>query len=231
MMGAGNLKIIFKFIPRPQSLFLLIVGILTLTLRGGATAHADSVPCLTFTKILQGSAPEYMHLRVDADGKATYDGRKLADPPNPRPLEISRATTARLFSLAESLGYFRGLTLESRHKVANMGLKTLTYETGGQVSRVEYNYTENRTADELSLLFEKISAVEEHVAQLDYALKYDHLSLPQQLRQIQMEMDNNDLAEAQLLVPILEKISSNPRVLHLAQSRAQDILTRLHANN
>jgi hypothetical protein len=203
----------------------------SLTLWVGAAALAGSASRLTYTKVLKGSVPEYMHLVVDADGKATYDGRKLADPPNPRSFEISRATTERLFSLSQSLGYFRSLTLESRHKVANMGLKTLTYEAAGQVSRVEYNYTENHTADELSQLFEKISAIEEHIAQLDYEIKYDPLSLPQQLRQIQMEMNDNELAEAKLLVPTLEKITSNPRFLHLAQIRAQDILTRIRENN
>jgi hypothetical protein len=193
--------------------------------------ESGPIPRLTFTKLLKGSVPEYMALSVDANGQGTYEGRKLADAPSPRPLQISPATTQRLFSLAESLGYFRSLALESRHKVANLGQKTLAYEAGGQVSRVEYNYTENRTAQQLTDLFEKISDVEEHIAQLDYAIKYDHLSLPQQLRQIQIELDEHSLAEAELLVPALEKIASNPRFLHLAQSRAQEILKRIQENN
>jgi hypothetical protein len=189
------------------------------------------IPRLTFTKSLRGSLPEYMALRVDTNGNATYEGRQLAEAPNPRGLEISRPTTQRLFSMASSLGYFNSLNLESRHKVANLGLKTFTYEAGGEVSRVEFNYTENHTAQQLTELFEQIAGVEQHIAQLDYASKYDPLSLPQQLRQIQIELNGHGLLETGLLVPTLEKIAGNPRLLHLAQSRAQEILKRIRETN
>ncbi|MGD1154595.1 MAG: hypothetical protein ABSA41_02080 [Terriglobia bacterium] len=233
MTKGGGSEITFRSILRRQCFFHLAVIILGLVPCVYAVLAQDSRPIarLAFTKSLKGSVPEYVALSVDANSQGTYDGRKLADAPSPRPLQISPATTQRLFSLAESLGYFRSLTLESRHKVANLGQKTLTYEAGGQVSRVQFNYTENRTAQQLTDLFERISNVEEHIAQLDYAIKYDPLSLPQQLRQIQIELDEHSLLETELLVPTLEKIVSNPRFLHLAQSRAQEILKRIQENN
>jgi len=172
-----------------------------------------------------------MSLTVDSDGAATYDGRAMADPPSPRPLQISQSTTAHLFSLAESLGNFRGSQLESRHKVADLGKKTLTYEGRGETNRVEFNYTENHTAQQLVEEFEKISNVEQHIAQLEYAIKYDPLGLPEQLRQIQIELNQHALIEADLLTPTLQKITSNSHFLHLAQSRAQDILGRIHEQN
>jgi len=221
-----------RFFQRAVGILALAAGVCgaghwTAPSRAVLAQSSTSVPRLTFTKSLPGSLPEYMALRVDANGKAAYEGRPLADVPNPRALEISPATTQRLFSMASSLGYFSSLNLESRHKVANLGLKTFTYEAGGKVSRVEFNYTENHTAQQLTELFEKISSVEQHIAQLDYASKYDPLSLPQQLRQIQIELDEHGLLEASLLVPTLEKIAGNPRLLHLAQSRAQEILKRI----
>jgi len=226
---AGS-EIRFRSILCWRCFFPLAFGILALVpyFRGARAEDSRPVPRLTYTKTLKGSAPEFMALSVDANGQGVYDGRKLADPPSPRPVQISPVTTQRLFSLAESLGYFRSLTLESRHKVANLGQKTLTYEAGGQVSRVEFNYTENRTAQQLSGLIERISNVEEHIVQLEYSIKYDPLSLPQQLRQIQIELNEHSLVETQLLVPTLEKITSNPRFLHLAQFRAQEILKRIH---
>lgn len=233
MTKGGGSEISFRSILRRQGFFHLAVIVLGLA-PGVCVAQAQvsrPVARLTFTKSLKGSAPEYVALRVDANGQGTYEGRKLADASSPRPLQISPATTQRLFSLAESLGYFRSLTLESRHKVADLGQKTLTYEAGGQVSRVQFNYTENRTAQQLTELFERIGNVEDHIGQLDYAIKYDPLSLPQQLRQIQIELDEHNLVETELLVPTLEKIASNPRLLHLAQSRAQEILKRIQENN
>jgi hypothetical protein len=189
-----------------------------------------AVPQVTFTKTLKGSSPEYMALTIDASGKGTYDSHKLEDPPAPRALQISAGTTARIFSLAESLNYFRFLDLDTHHKVANMGLKTLTYEAGKEINRVQYNYTENRAAQQLTEMLEKISSVEERIAQLEYAMKYDHLSLPETLREIQEGMNDHNFVEAALLIPTLEKISSNPHFLHLAQSRAQEIKQRIQEN-
>ena len=189
-----------------------------------------SVPRITFTKTLKGGSPEYTALSIDADGKGAFDSRPLADSPAPRSLQISAGTTARIFSLAESLNYFRSLHLESHHKVANMGLKTLTYEAGKEVYKVQYNYTENRVAQQLTDLLEKVANVEEQIAQLEYDMKYDHLNLPQSLLQIQQGLDDHDYVEATLMIPTLQQISTDPHFMHLAQARAQDILQRIQEN-
>jgi hypothetical protein len=185
---------------------------------------------LTFSKTLKGSVPEYLQMTVDTNGSGSYEGRKLDEPPYPRPFQLSPALVGRLFALVAQLDYFRSSELESHKKVANLGLKTLTYQHGDQVGRVEFNYSENKFAQELVELLEKIAAVEEHVAKLEYALQYDRLSLPNELSEIQAELDSNGLAAPELMVPTLERIVQNPRVLHLAQTRARNILERIQAS-
>lgn len=111
-----------------------------------------------------------------------------------------------------------------------MGLKTLTYESGAETNRVEYNYTENRTAQQLTDLLEKIANVEEQISQLEYAMKYDPLGLPQILRQIQEGLDEHNYVEPALMVPTLEKISANNRFMHLAKSRAEEIMQRIQTD-
>jgi hypothetical protein len=192
---------------------------------GGAPAR------LTFTKVLKGSVPEYLKISVDSSGEGTYEGRQLADPPNPRPMMLSPATTRRIFALCEQLNYFQNVVLESGKKVANLGQKTLIYESDGRQNRVEFNYTQRHEGEELVELFERIAVVQEHISALEYAIKYDHLSLPGELRQIQIDMEKKALADPELMVPSLEKIVRNRRFLNLAQSRAQDILQRIQASN
>jgi hypothetical protein len=109
----------------------------------------DGLAKLTYTKTLKGSVPEYLQITVDSIGSATYEGRKLDEPACPRPLHLSSATSQRLFELAEELGNFRSVDLESHKKVANLGLKTLTFQRGSEAQRVEFNYTQNRVAQEL----------------------------------------------------------------------------------
>jgi hypothetical protein len=186
---------------------------------------------LTYTKVLKGSVPEYLSISVDSQGEGSYEGRKLDEPPAPHPLKLSAATTQRLFSLTETMDNFQGVELESHKKVANLGLKTLVYERDGRRNQVEFNYTQRRNAQLLAELFEKIASVEQHILILEQAMKYDHLSLPKELLQIQIDLDKRALADPELLVPSLEKIAKNPRFLHLAQARAQTILQRLQNTN
>lgn len=210
---------------------LLLAAALCFFFPGRFSLAQEIVPRLTYTKVLEHSVPEYLSVTVDANGSGSYEGRKLAEPSEPRPLKLSEATTRRLFDLAAQLNHFQSVDLESHKKVANLGRKTLTYENGGQVTRVEFNYTLRREADALVTLFEKISSVEQHVAALEYSIKYDPLSLPRELMQIRYDLDNKALADAELMVPTLEEIARNPRFLHLAQSRAQNILQRLQSIN
>jgi hypothetical protein len=192
----------------------------------GSDPPADSVPTarVTYTRTLAGSSPEYLAVSVNVDGSGTYVGRRLDESAHPRALRLSPVTTQRLFALVAQLHNFRSIDLDSHKKVANLGLKTLTYENVGEKNQVEFNFTQERSGRELTDLFEGVANVEEQVDLLEYAIKYDPLSLPQQLLGIQIALNHNELVDPQLMIPSLQEISSNPRFMHVAQVRAQDIL-------
>jgi len=208
---------------RPLSLG---IGILILTLTASTLLGQGTQPRITFSKTLKGSTPEYFALKIDAQGKGTYDAHKLDDPPAPRPLQISERTTGQIFSLAHALNDFRS-DLDSHRKVADMGMKTFVYEGAGPSHTVRFNYSENRLAQQLADLMEKIGNVEERIAQLEYAMKYDHLNLPQLLAQIAYGLENGYFVEADLMLPTLGRIAKDPRYLHLAQSRARECEERI----
>ena len=184
---------------------------------------------LIYSRTFKGSTPEYIAIRLDATGSGTYEGRKLdeSQAQGPRPFQLSSGTTERIFALAGQLHDFRGIQLESHKKVANLGEKTFTYQQGGALNRVAFNYTENRTARDLVDVFEAIGMVEQHVAALEFEMKYDPLNLSQELLQIQAELKDKTLTDLQMLVPTLEKIAHGSRFLHLAQSRAQEIIDQV----
>jgi len=198
-----------------------------------AFPQAPAVPAkLTYSRTFKGSTPEYLAIIVDSKGSGTYEGRKLDEAQilSPRPLQLSAATTERIFALAAELRNFQSIQLESHKKVANLGEKIFTYEQGGHVNRVVFNYTENRIARELVDLFEAVGQVQEHVGALEFEMKYDPLGLSQELLQIQIELNGKSLIDPQMLIPTLEKIAHDSRFLHLAQVRAQQIIDRVQAS-
>jgi hypothetical protein len=182
---------------------------------------------ITYTRTLAGSSPEYLGVSVNSDGSGSYVGRRLDEPEHPRALRLSPATTRRLFALAAQLHYFRALDLDSHRKVADLGRKTLTYENGDEKNQIEFNFTQDRNGRDLVDLFEGVANVEEQIDLLEYAIKYDPLSLPQDLLGIQIALNHNELVDPQLMVPSLQEICSNSRFMHVAQTRAQDILNRV----
>jgi len=211
---------------RAVMLVALAVWLAGLKAHTGEPSPSDS-GTITYTKVLKGSTPEYLSLTVHGNGEALYDGRKLDEPPAPRPLKLTESTTRRIFELAAGLSYFQSVDLESHKKVANLGRKTFLYERGGIKHQAEFNYSTRRDVQELTNIFERIASVAQHIATLEYSIKYDHLSLPRQLRQIQIDLENRALADPELMAPTLEIIIRDPRFLHLAQTRAQNILQRL----
>lgn len=209
-----------RFGPASAVCFLAVCLGAPFQLRAGPEPAAR----LTYTRTLVGSVPEYLCLSVNSDGSGTFEARKLDEASDPRPLKLSEATTQQLFALAAELNDFRSLDLESHKKVANLGLKTFSYQSGNEKNTVQFNYTLQKRARDLADLFERVASVEEHVEALEHGIKYDPLGLPQELLRIQVDLDNNALANAELMVPSLEQIASNSRFLRVAQVRAQDIL-------
>lgn len=194
-------------------------------------APASGEAEISYSRVLKGSLPEVIAMTVDSTGAGTYDGRKISDPPSPRMMQLTASTTRRIFALAAELNDFQGIELESHKKVANMGKKTFTYRKDGRKNSVEFNYTLNRKATELMNLFEGIAVVEQHLTALEFAVRYDPLSLPHELLTIQGQLDNKALEDPQLMIPVLEKIAKNPRFLHVAQVRAQRILEHVQNVN
>lgn len=224
-----------SLIPNLLARLTLGVAVAALGLAGvnacASEAAVPGYPRITYSKVLHGSTPEYFSITVDRHGHATYEAGNLNEPNSPRNLQLRDVTTQKVFDLAGALNNFDAVELESYKKVANLGRKTLAYDDGSQKHQAAFNFTTRREAQELLDIFEKISAVAQHIATLEHSIQFDRLRLPEQLRQIQRDLDRRALAEPELMEPTLRKIVKNPRFLHLAQSRAQNILGRLQNQN
>jgi len=180
---------------------------------------------LTFTKSFPGSSPDYYRIVLSEDGKAVYT--TAPDDDRPIAFQVSEDFTRRAFELASQIGYLKGPSLETKKKLANMGKKTLLYERGAERGEQSYNYSEILEAQELTTLFEKLSATEQHLISLERQMRYDKLALMKQLLLIDSAVTRKDLAEPQLLTPVLEQIATNKTFLGIAQQRAKIVLAKL----
>jgi len=190
-------------------------------------AGDDAAARLTFTKLFRERAPEYVRVTVTEDGRATYQGGTEDDPGEPESFRLSAEVTARMFALAAELNNFRGVALEARQQVANLGRKTFIFERGGERSEVTYNYTQNHAGDELQRLFEKIARGRHLSQQLEARLVYDRLGVLETLREFEREFNTGGLVDLEQFVPVLQSIGADRQVMRLAQTRAQRLLARI----
>ena len=114
-----------------------------------------SEPRLLFSKSFPGSVPAFYRITVPQSGEATYE--TAPEDPNPRTFQISASFTKRAFELADKLNHFRGEQLETKKKIASMGMKAVIYENGTERGEASFNYSENVDAMALAEMFEKVS--------------------------------------------------------------------------
>ena len=178
-----------------------------------------------FSKSFPGSSPAYFQIDLDETGKAVY--REAPNDDQPLQFEISPAETKEIFALVEKLGHFQR-PLESKAKVAMMGIKTLRYQNGGQRGEQKFNYSDDLYARALADWFERISETEQHLLMLERTAKFDRMGVNKALLLVESSWDKNRLVTPQQLLPILDKIATQ-KGLHMAQARAAGLAERIRA--
>jgi len=183
---------------------------------------------VTFRRIFQGSAPEYIELCIWDDAKnATYEIRQMDDDPGSAPFEVGDALRTKIFGLTAQLHNFQGLDLDVHRKIANLGEKTFRWEQAGVSHETKFNYTLNPAAAQLLQIFEGLARQQEHYELITRRMRYDRLGIYDALLQFESDLNRGLLPEPQRLVPLLEQITSDAKYVDVARKRAQLLISRI----
>jgi hypothetical protein len=195
-----------------------------------AFSQAPDPTVVTFTLDFPGSQPEHYSLRVQSDGAAHYEssGRLSPDSDETDSFDLdftaSPATRQKIFELAAKAGYFQK-NLESHHKnIAFTGNKTLSYKDGKRSGESTFNYSSQPAAQELTSLFQDLSATLEFGRRLHYDHRYQKLALDEELKRMEEMARTNPLVELTAIAPILQQIIGDATVMNVSRARAQRLL-------
>ncbi len=186
---------------------------LTLLLAAGLSA----TPRLYYSKYFKGSVPEFVAITIERDGNLTYQEAK--DDDNPIHLQLDEASANELFDLAEKLGHFQR-PLESGLKIANLGTKTFRFQDGAEQHEIQFNYSEDASAQILLDRFERITETEQHFANLDRTAHFEKLGVNDVLLQMQVTWEHNRLVAPEQFLPLLDRIAKNESYLHISRELA-----------
>jgi hypothetical protein len=179
-----------------------------------------AAPRLFYSKYFKGSVPEYVAITLEQDGQLTYQEAK--EDANPIRIQLDRASVKEMFDLTEKLDRFQH-PLESGLKIANLGVKTFRFEDAAEHHEIQFNYSEDPSAQALLDRFERVTETEQHFVNLDRTAHFEKLGVNEVLLQMQVSWDRNRLVDPEQFLPLLDRIAKNESYLHISRERAAAI--------
>lgn len=192
-----------------------------------ATAQQATV---SFTLDFPGSSPSHYQVAVGDDGHGSYSSNgqldEHSDAADPTALEFSVPPDLRkqIFDLAAHAHYFGGKLDSSRKNIASTGAKTLAYKDPHRSSQASYNYSEMAPVEQLTAIFQGLSATLEFGRRLEYYHKYEKLALDDELKRMEELQKQNSLVGVQAVAAILKNIAQDSSVMNVSRARALRLL-------
>ncbi len=197
-------------------------------------ASAQQPATVTFTLDFPNSEPDHYVISVASDGRASYKSNGKLSPEAQDDgyrldFLLSPATRARIFDLAKRAHYFQGDIDSKKRNLASTGSKTLAYKDDQRSTQATYNYSPLAAVQELTQLFQNLSATLEFGHRLQYFHHYQKLALDDELKRMEETAKQNGMVELAALVPILQQIANDNSVINPVRARAQRLLERSEA--
>ena len=212
-----------RFLQRWPSLALFLLLSIPL-------CNAADPATITFSLDFPNSSPEHYSIAIESDGHAHYESSgKISANSDVRDdyqtdFTFSDATRARIFELAAQAHYFSGKVDSGNKKLAFTGAKKLLYKDGQRNSSADYNYSQQPAVQQLTTLFQSVSATLEFGRRLTYFHRYQKLALDDELKLMEDQAKRGDLAELQAVTPVLQHIYEDASVMNVVRARALRIM-------
>ena len=185
---------------------------------------------VSFTLDFPGSDPSHYEVVIGSDGQGSYvsNGKfdEKSDPADPVSLKfvVPDGIRTQVFDLSKRAHYFTGKVDSDRKNVANTGTKALIYKDGARTSRAVFNYSPLPPVQQLTALFQNLSATLEFGRRLVYLHKYEKLALDDELKRMEEMQRDNGLSDVQVVAPVLQGIADDSSVMNVSRSRALRLL-------
>lgn len=185
---------------------------------------------VSFTLDFPMSQPGHYSIQVDSDGKARYQSTSKVSTESDDTdtfnyeFTVSPATRDKVFDLSAKAHYFQKDLDAHRKNLAFTGTKTLRYQDDTRKGESTYNYSSEAPVQELTTLFQGLSATLELGHRLEYSLRYQKLALAEELKRTEESARLSPPVEIQAIAPILQQIVADSSVMNVTRARARRLL-------
>lgn len=178
-----------------------------------------------FSKTFPKGTPPYFQVVLRSTGEITYsEDAKGADPTE---FETNTEKVPEVFEILTKLSNAE-IKVASSRKVAFTGEKLLRFRgPGGQWYETRFNYTEDKDTRTLLSWFERVGETARHRRELERVAQFDRLGVNHSLLIFQIAFEKKRIIAPMQFLPILNKISSGKKYIHIARSRAASLVERI----
>ena len=196
------------------------------------TRNGRRFPTVVFTSVLWTANPPYYTIAVDSIGSATYQSAPNSVDSTGVPytliFQANDSTRRMIFTIARDLEYFGADIPVKVSSPQSTPVRTLSYRDLTYNNLLTYSESSNSEIEELTSIFEEISATAEFGRRLTYLRQHDKDGVAGELATMQKEAERHHLRELQAIAPVLRSIVSDRNSSEDARTRASALLTSVH---
>lgn len=192
------------------------------------TKNGRRFPTVVFSSVFWNANPPSYSLAVDATGAATYqstqDSGERAGVPYLIEFQTSDATRRMTFNIVRQLNFLSGDFPASVGTPEKVPVRTLAYHDITYNNQITYSQSSDSEIQELTSVFEEISATFEFARRLGYLHQHDKEGLEAELTRMQTSAERHRLRELQAVTPSLKSIASDAALSETVRKHAEAIL-------
>jgi hypothetical protein len=196
------------------------------------TKNGRRFPTIIFTYVFWNADPASYSIAIDSTGAVTYRSAPTSLEKTGVPyallFQANDSTRRTIFNVGRNLDFFRDELPVTVSSPQINPVRTLTYRDLTFDTLVTYSQSADSDIDEMTSIFEEMSATLEFGRTLTYLRQNDKRGLDAQLATIQREAERHHLRELQAVAPVLRSIASDSNIEEATRARAREILSRVH---
>ena len=192
------------------------------------TRSGSRFPTVIFTSVLWAADPSYYSIAIDSTGTATYqsapDSIGKTGVPYTLEFQVSDRTRRVTFNVARQLDYFGDQAQQSVSSAQTSSVRTLAYHDSTIHHQITYSSSSDSEINELTSVFEEISATLEFGRRLSYFHQRESGRLNGELDRLQADALRRRVRELQVITPILRSIGADDRLETAVRQKADALL-------
>lgn len=202
-----------------------------------ATVDSGRMAQVSFGFERPGMAVPRFTLTVREDGTGRYEadqvfpaspGTSASEAPATqhidRPISLTTATTAQVFTNARALERFNTACASSLKGIADTGKKTLRYTGASGDGSCTYNFSQDKRVIALTDMFQGIALTLDMGRKLDFDHRFDRLGLDATMASLAEQVDAGRAIELGTIASTLKSIAGDSEVLERVRLRAARLL-------